>query len=117
MNPNNQEEAYSLSDTTGQEDSWKLMLFVAGQSPKSLLAYSNLRKVCDSHLSGRHSLQLVDLSKEPAMAKLHRIVAIPTLVRENPAPPKRIIGSLSNLDKLLTDLDLESPPSSPNPTL
>ncbi|GAA5117331.1 circadian clock KaiB family protein [Luteolibacter yonseiensis] len=97
-----------------RDDSWQLILFVAGQSPKSLMAYSNLRKVCDSHLAGRHNLRLVDLAKEPAMAKLHKIVAIPTLVRETPSPAKRIIGSLSNIDKLLHDLDLGPAVSFPN---
>jgi len=116
MNPTEiQENASGEGAVT--EDLWKLILFVAGQSPKSLMAYSNLRKVCDSHLAGRYHLQLVDLSKEPAMAKLHKIVALPTLIKESPAPQKRIIGSLSNLDKLLDDLDLGSsspfPPSIP----
>lgn len=111
MNPSKIQEHLRETDTG---DSWKLILFVAGQSPKSLMAYANLRKVCDSHLDGRHVLQLVDLAKEPAMAKLHKIVAIPTLVRETPGPPKRIIGSLSDLDKLLLDLDLQSPLSSLN---
>jgi circadian clock protein KaiB len=100
---------------SGENHSWKLLLFVAGQSPKSLLAYTNLRKLCDSHLAGRHHLQLVDLTKEPSMAKLHRIVALPTLIRETPGPPKRIIGSLSNSEKLLRDLELESCFPIPNP--
>lgn len=113
MNPTETPESVSGGNTS-PEDSWKLILFVAGQSPKSLMAYSNLRKVCDSHLADRHHLQLVDLSKEPAMAKLHKIVALPTLIRESPAPQKRIIGSLSNLDKLLHDLDLESSFPFPN---
>ncbi len=95
---------------SGDGTQWRLMLFVAGQSPKSLMAYANLRKVCDTHLAGRHTLRLVDLSKEPAMAKQHGVLAIPTLIREIPAPAKRIIGSLSDLDKLLGDLDLKGSP-------
>lgn len=113
MNPS-EIQVDAAGEVATPADSWKLLLFVAGQSPKSLMAYSNLRKVCDSHLAGRHDLQLVDLSKEPAMAKLHKIVALPTLIRESPSPQKRVIGSLSNIDKLLHDLDLESSFPIPN---
>lgn len=113
MNPT-ELPAHPNEGASGEDDSWKLLLFVAGQSPKSLLAYSNLRKVCDSHLAGRHHLQLVDLTKEPSMAKLHKIVALPTLIRETPGPPKRIIGSLSNSEKLLRDLELDSRFSHPD---
>jgi len=90
---------------------WELMLFVAGQSPKSVLAYANLRKACDHYLPGRYNIQLIDLSRsgQAALAKQYQVVAIPTLIRTRPDPQKRIIGSLSDLQRLVADLELISP--------
>ncbi|MDB6078767.1 MAG: KaiB domain protein [Akkermansiaceae bacterium] len=89
-----------------EEPSWHLRLFVAGQSPKSLLAYSNLKKICDQYLSGKYRIELVDLIKEPHLAQAHQIVAVPTLVRQLPEPIKRVIGDLSNRERALVGMDL-----------
>lgn len=102
----NSSDMLPISDEQSVDSTWNLTLFVAGQAPKSLLAFANLRKVCEQHLSGQFKIQVVDLSKEPAMAKENRIVAIPTLIRRSPAPEKRIIGSLSDLGRLAEDLEL-----------
>jgi circadian clock protein KaiB len=94
---------------------WELMLFVAGQSPKSVMAYANLRKACDHYLPGRYTIQLIDLTRsgQAALAKQFQVVAIPTLIRTQPDPQKRIIGSLSDLQRLVSDLELSSPLHSP----
>ncbi|MCW1886196.1 circadian clock KaiB family protein [Luteolibacter flavescens] len=98
---------------------WELMLFVAGQSPKSVMAYANLRKACDHYLPGRYRIELVDLTRgQASLAKQYQVVAIPTLIRKQPDPQKRIIGSLSDIQRLVNDLDLGSPilnpPSTPS---
>ena len=94
---------------------WELMLFVAGQSPKSVMAYANLRRACDHYLPGRYNIQLIDLTRsgQAALAKQYQVVAIPTLIRTQPDPQKRIIGSLSDLQRLVSDLELGSSPHSP----
>lgn len=88
-------------------DKWLLRLFVAGQSPKSLLAYSNLKKICEKYLKGKYHIELVDLVKEPHLAQVHQIVAVPTLVRQLPEPVKRVIGDLSNHERALVGMDLQ----------
>jgi circadian clock protein KaiB len=85
---------------------WSLRLYVAGQTPKSLAAFSNLKKLCEEHLFGRYRIEIVDLVKQPHLAQNDQIVALPTLVRKLPEPLKRIIGDLSNLEKVLLGLDL-----------
>ena len=96
--------------TTGQDtDSgrWNLRLYTAGQSPKSLAALANLKRVCDEHLSGRYSIEVVDLLKNPRLAKDDQIVAIPTLVRKLPEPLRRIVGDLSDTERTLVGLQLK----------
>jgi len=88
-------------------DSYNLRLYVAGQTPKSMAAIANLKKICEQHLSGRYDIEVVDLMKNPALAQRHQIVAIPTLIRQLPEPLKRIIGDLSNLEKVLVGLDIQ----------
>jgi circadian clock protein KaiB len=89
------------------QDGYNLRLYVAGQTPKSITAISNLKKICDQHLSGRYEIEVIDLMKNPALAQRHQIVAIPTLIRQLPEPLKRIIGDLSNLEKVLVGLDIQ----------
>jgi circadian clock protein KaiB len=89
---------------------WNLRLYVAGQTPKSLAAFSNLKHLCEEHLSGRYQIEIVDLTKQPHLAQGDQIVALPTLVRKLPAPIKRIIGDLSNLDRVRIGLDLQPVP-------
>ncbi|HVB87429.1 MAG TPA: circadian clock KaiB family protein [Candidatus Dormibacteraeota bacterium] len=83
-------------------------LYVAGQTPKSLAAISNLKKICSEHLGGRYKIEVVDLLKNPALAKDHQILAIPTLVRQVPVPLRKIIGDLSNTEQVLVGLDVRS---------
>lgn len=88
------------------QDGYNLRLYVAGQTPKSIAAIANLNKLCEEHLSGRYKIEVVDLMKNPALAQRDQIVAIPTLIRHLPEPLKRIIGDLSNAEKVLVGLDI-----------
>ena len=88
---------------------WKLRLYVAGQTPKSLAAFANLKKLCETHLAGRYEIEVVDLLVNPQLAKGDQILAIPTLVRQLPAPVRKIIGDLSNTERALVGLDLRPP--------
>ncbi len=88
------------------EDQWNLRLYVAGQSPKSLAAYTNLLRLCDEHLDGRYEVQIVDLLENPKLAAGDEIVAIPTLVKRLPGPMRKIIGDLSDSDRVLVGLQL-----------
>ena len=85
---------------------WDLRLYTAGQSPKSLTALSNLKRICDEHLAGRYSIEVIDLMKNPRLAKDDEIIAIPTLVRKLPEPLRRIIGDLSDEERALVGLQL-----------
>jgi circadian clock protein KaiB len=85
---------------------YHLRLYVAGQTSKSLAALSNLKRVCEEHLAGRYEIEVIDLIRNPRLAAGDQILAIPTLVRKLPAPLKRIIGDLSNTDKVLVGLDV-----------
>lgn len=88
------------------EEFWDLRLYVAGQTPRSVTAIRNLQKICDEHLAGRFRIEVVDLLKDPKLARGDQILAIPTLVRKLPEPIKKIIGDLSNTDRVLIGLDL-----------
>ena len=94
-------------DPDGAEH-YNLRLYVAGQTPKSTAAIANLRRICDEHLAGRFTIELVDLLVHPQLAAGDQILAVPTLVRRLPAPLKRIIGSLADTDRVLVGLDLRS---------
>jgi circadian clock protein KaiB len=85
---------------------WELRLYVAGQTPKSMAAFANLKKICEEHLAGRYRIEVVDLVKNPQLAKGDQIFAIPTLVRKLPPPLRKIIGDLSNTERVLVGLDL-----------
>lgn len=106
MHLSEKNEAAQDEDATNQEDHWKLKLYIAGDSPKSRLALANLRRLCDEHLKGQFEIEVIDLMREPMLAKTHQIVAIPTLIRKLPEPIKRVIGDLSDADKTLIALDL-----------
>jgi len=86
---------------------YNLRLYVAGQTPKSIAAIANLKKLCEQHLAGRYSIDIVDLMQNPGLAQHDQIVAIPTLIRKLPEPIKRIIGDLSNTERVLVGLDIE----------
>jgi circadian clock protein KaiB len=85
---------------------WQLRLYVAGQTPKSLTAFANLKKICETHLKGRYSIEVIDLVEQPQLSKGDQILAIPTLVRKLPQPVRKIIGDLSNTERVLVGLDL-----------
>jgi circadian clock protein KaiB len=85
---------------------YELRLYVAGQTPKSLTAFANLKKICDEHLAGQYHIEVIDLLKHPQLASGDQILAIPTLVRKLPEPIKKIIGDLSNTERVLVGLDL-----------
>jgi circadian clock protein KaiB len=86
---------------------WNLRLYIAGQTPKSVAALANLRRICDEHMAGQYEVEVIDLMESPHLAQKDQIVAIPTLVRQLPEPLKRIIGDLSNTQRVLIGLDLE----------
>jgi circadian clock protein KaiB len=85
---------------------WNLRLYVAGQTPKSIIALANLKRICDEHMLGQYEVEVIDLMENPQLARRDQIVAIPTLVRELPSPLKRIIGDLSNTERVLVGLDI-----------
>jgi circadian clock protein KaiB len=85
---------------------YELRLYVAGQTPKSVAAFKNLKRLCEEHLAGRYRVEVVDLLQNPRLAKDDQIVAIPTLVRKLPEPVRKIIGDLSNTERALVGLNL-----------
>jgi len=89
-----------------REPTWGLRLYVAGQTIKSLQAFANLKRICEEHLGGKYQIEVVDLMKNPELAKGDQIFAIPTLVRKLPEPVRKIIGDLSNTERVLVGLDL-----------
>jgi circadian clock protein KaiB len=90
------------------EEKVNLRLYVAGQTPKSVTAFANLKRVCDQHLPGRYQIEVIDLIKNPQLASGDQILAVPTLVRRLPVPIRKIIGDLSNTQKLLVGLDIKT---------
>ena len=85
---------------------WELCLYVAGQTPKSIAALANLKKFCEENLKGQYTIEVVDLVKHPQLARGDQILAIPTLVRKLPSPMKKIIGDLSNTERVLVGMDI-----------
>ncbi|MEK7437871.1 MAG: circadian clock KaiB family protein [Pseudomonadota bacterium] len=85
---------------------FELRLYVAGQTAKSLAACANLKRICETHLAGQYRIEIIDLSKNPKLAAGDQILALPTLVRRLPKPVKKIIGDLSNEDRVLVGLDV-----------
>jgi circadian clock protein KaiB len=92
--------------TDSTEEIWNLRLYVAGQTPKSITAFANLKKICEEHLTGQYCIEVVDLLMNPKLAKGDQIIAIPTLVRKLPEPIKKIIGDLANTERVLVGLDI-----------
>ena len=88
------------------EKNWELRLYVAGQTPKSLAAFANLKKICEEHLAGEYHIEVIDLLKEPKLASGDQILAIPTLVRKLPEPIRKIIGDLSDTERVLVGVNL-----------
>ena len=95
-------------DAAMPDGHYNLRLYIAGQTPKSIAAIANLRRLCDLHLVGCHSVEVIDLSKDPGRAAADQIVALPTLVRRLPPPIKRVIGSLADAEKVLVGLEIRT---------
>jgi len=91
---------------TRAADEYVLRLYVAGQTPKSLQAFANLKEICETHLHGRYRIEVIDLIENPALARGDQILALPAVVRQLPPPVKKIIGDFSNAERVLVGLDL-----------
>ena len=87
-------------------EQWNLRLYVAGQTPRAIAALDNLKRICEEHLAGKYTIEVVDLLKNPQLARGDQILAVPTLVRKLPEPVRKIIGDLSNEERVLVGLDL-----------
>jgi circadian clock protein KaiB len=98
----NQQDNPAIPDN----EEWILRLYVAGQSPKAVTAFKNLKTICEEQLNGRYKIEVIDLLINPQLGKDDQILAIPTLIRRFPEPVKKIIGDLSNMDRVLIGLDL-----------
>jgi circadian clock protein KaiB len=102
-----QKKARKKRQRKRQMMAWELRLYVAGTTPKSVAAFSNLKEICETHLGGKYRIEIVDLVRNPQLARGDQIVAVPTLVRRLPHPVKKIIGDLSNTERVLVGLDLK----------
>lgn len=102
-------EKTKVSRPRSSKKALALRLYVAGQTPKSVAAFANLKKICDEHLPGQYEIEVIDLLKQPQLAAGDQILAIPTLVRKLPEPVKKIIGDLSNTERVLVGLDIREP--------
>lgn len=99
-------KAQLAGDGSSNHVKWNLRLYVAGQTPKSVTAFANLQKICEQHMPGEYHIEVIDLLKNPHLAKGDQILAIPTLVRKLPAPIRKIIGNLSNTERVLVGLEI-----------
>jgi len=104
---NNDTSAESLAAPPASKK-WELRLYVAGQTPKSVTAFANLKRICEDHLAGHYRIEVIDVMENPELARTEQIVAIPTLVRKLPEPLRRIIGDLSDVERTLVGLQLHS---------
>ena len=100
----------AASARTRSRDTWNLRLYVAGKTPRAIQAFENLKRICEEHLAGKYSIEVIDLLKNPQLARGDQIIAVPTLVRRLPEPVRKIIGDLSNKEKVLVGLDLRPRP-------
>lgn len=98
--------AQASASSSGDPEHWELRLYVAGQTPKSLAAFANLKRICNEHLAGQYSIEVIDLVENPQLAAGDQILALPTLVRKLPEPVRKIIGDLSNTERVLVGLDI-----------
>jgi len=89
------------------KDNWILRLYVAGQTPKSIAAFTNLKKICEEQLKGKYTIEVIDLIENPQLSRDDQILAVPTLVRKLPVPVRKIIGDLSNTEKVLIGLNIK----------
>jgi circadian clock protein KaiB len=109
MNPkkeNSEKIKTEKNPVTTEKDKWILRLYVAGQTPKAITAFTNLKKICEEKLDGKFSIEVIDLLINPQLGAEDQILALPTLVRKLPVPVRKIIGDLSNTERVLVGLDL-----------
>jgi circadian clock protein KaiB len=104
----NAENSTTTEPTGTDGDKWLLRLYVAGQTPKAITAYANLKKICEDYMNGNYEIEVIDLLVNPTLAKDDQILALPTLVRKLPEPVKKIIGDLSNTERVLVGLDIRA---------
>jgi len=102
----NATNANKLPKAAEAAEFWELRLYVAGQTTRAVTAFSNLKKICEEHLKGKYRIEIIDLLKEPQLARGDQILAVPTMVRKLPAPVRKIIGDLSNTERVLVGLDI-----------
>lgn len=107
MTGDHKPKALKKNTTEPCDTTWQLRLYVAGQTPKSMVAFANLKKICEEHLKDTYRIEVVDLLVNPQLAKGDQILALPTLVRKLPVPIKKIIGDLSNTERVLVGLDIK----------
>jgi len=100
--------AKKLPDGVPDQETWQLRLYVAGQTPKSLKAFANLKQICEIHLPRKYQIEIIDLMVNPQLARGDQILAVPTLVRKLPEPVRKIIGDLSDTDRVLVGLDIRA---------
>jgi circadian clock protein KaiB len=86
---------------------WELRLYIAGQTPKSIEAFANLKRICDEHLAGRYKIEVIDLLEDPRLARADQVLAVPTLVKKIPEPVRKIVGDLSHTERALAGLGLK----------
>jgi circadian clock protein KaiB len=89
------------------DEIWTLRLYVAGQTTKAMIAFSNLKTICEEHLTGKYTIEVIDLLENPQLASDHQILALPTLIRKLPEPIRKIVGDLSDTERVLVGLDLQ----------
>lgn len=104
--PKKEPKKVSTRGAAPKEKCWELRLYVAGHTAKSLAAFANLRNICEEHLAGKYHIEVIDLLKNPQFAKTDQIVAVPTLVRKLPHPIRKIIGHISDAEKVLVGFQL-----------
>ncbi len=102
---------HSGKSALSTSDHWDLRLYVAGQTPRSIAAIANLKKICEAHLKGKYRIQVIDLLANPQLSREHQIIAIPTLVRKLPVPIRKLIGDFSDATRTLVGLQLRDPAS------
>lgn len=109
MKPKKENSAKIITEknpVTTEKDKWILRLYIAGQTPKAITAFTNLKKICEEQLNGKYSIEVIDLLAYPQLGVEDQILALPTLVRKLPVPVRKIIGDLSNTERVLVGLDL-----------
>ena len=100
-------DARAEQESDDSAERWVLKLYVAGQTPRSVAALENLKAICDGHLGGKYTIEVIDLAQNPRLARTDQIVAVPTLVRKLPEPMRKIIGDLSNQQRVIVGLRLD----------